>query len=53
MLMLSAEAPAVIFNDEELARLRELRQAFLRSHGIAPRQSEQQEDRSVCIVFEK
>jgi hypothetical protein len=36
VLMPSADAPSVSFNEEELARLRELRRAFLRSQGVYP-----------------
>lgn len=42
--MPSEEAPLVTFNDEEMARLRKLREVFLRSYGIAPRHIEQQEE---------
>jgi hypothetical protein len=38
--MPSAEAPTVSFDEEELAKLRMLRQAFLRSQGIALRDNE-------------
>jgi hypothetical protein len=34
--MPSADAPAISFNDEELARLRELRRIFLVSQGLQP-----------------
>jgi hypothetical protein len=34
-LMPSAEAPSMSFDAEELARLRDLRQAFLCRHGVA------------------
>jgi hypothetical protein len=35
--MPSADAPAISFNEEELARLRELRRTFLRVQGVPPR----------------
>jgi len=35
-LLPSAEAPAISFTEEELARLRELRRTFLRSRGVRP-----------------
>jgi hypothetical protein len=38
--MPSAEAPSVSFDEVELAKLRMLRQAFLRSHGTALRDNE-------------
>jgi hypothetical protein len=42
--MPSESAPAVLFSAEELARLRELRRAFLRSHGVTPQDERGQEE---------
>lgn len=36
--MSSEDAPAFFFSQEELARLRELRRTFLRTHGVPPRE---------------
>jgi hypothetical protein len=36
-LIPSSSALATTFTQEELARLRELRHAFLRQHGVTPR----------------
>jgi hypothetical protein len=42
--MPSESAPSVSFNGEELARLRELRRTFLRSHSVTPQDEQGQEE---------
>jgi hypothetical protein len=42
--MPSESAPSLSFDERELARLRELRRAFLREHGVTPQSKESQED---------
>jgi hypothetical protein len=43
-LIRSSSAAAVTFTPEELARLRKMRRAFLRQHGITPHDEQDDAD---------